>query len=61
MDLAVPDDLGIILEESEKKSLDFAWELKKTIEYEGENYTNFGWCFWYSHQRIIRGTGGIEN
>ena len=23
---------------------------------DGENYTNSDWCFWYTHQRIIKGT-----
>ena len=30
------------------------------MEHEGDNYTNHDWCFWYSHQRIIKGTGGLE-
>ena len=30
------------------------------MEHEGGNYTNCDWCFWYSHQRIIKGTGGFE-
>ena len=29
------------------------------MEHEGDNYTNREWCFWYSHQRIIKGTGGL--
>ena len=29
--------------------------------YEGGNYTNRDWCFWYSHQRIIKGTGRLGN
>ena len=29
------------------------------MEYKGENYTNRDWCFWYSHQRIIKGTGRL--
>ena len=29
------------------------------MQHEGENYTNRDWCFWYSHQMIIKGTGGI--
>ena len=29
------------------------------MEPEGENYTNRDWCFWYSHQRIIKGTRGL--
>ena len=24
-----------------------------------DNYTNRDWCFWYSHQKIIKGTGGL--
>ena len=41
----------IKLRESEKKDkyLDLAWELKKTMEHEGDNYTNCDWCFWYSN------------
>ena len=31
------------------------------MEHEGENYTNHYWCFWYSHQRIIKETGGLGN
>ena len=31
------------------------------MEHAGDNYTNCGWCFWYSHQRIIKGTGGLGN
>ena len=50
-DLAVPADKRIILKECEKKDkyLDFAMELKKTIEHEGDNYTNHDWFFRYSH------------
>ena len=29
------------------------------MEHEGENYTNHDCCFWYSYQRIIKGTGGL--
>ena len=41
----------IKLKECEKKDkyLVLARELKKTIEYEGDNYTNCDWCFWYSN------------
>ena len=54
MDFAIPADHIEKLEESEKKDkyLDFAGELKKTVEYEGDDYTNCNWCSWYSHQRI---------
>ena len=31
------------------------------MEHEGDNYTIRDWCFWYGHQRIIKGTGGLEN
>ena len=31
------------------------------MEHEGDNYTNYDWCFWYSHQRIIKGTGGLRS
>ena len=24
-------------------------------------YTNYNWCPWYSHRRIIKGTGGLGN
>ena len=63
LDFAVPANHGIKLEKSEKKGkyLDFAWELKKTttMEHDGDNYTNPDWCFCYSHQRNIKGTGGL--
>ena len=63
MDFAVPADHRIKLKESEKKdkSLDLAWEWKKTMEHESDNYTNHDWSFWYNHQRIIKGTGGLGN
>ena len=35
--------------------MDLARELKKLWN----NYTNRDWYFGYSHQRIIKGTGGI--
>ena len=31
------------------------------MEHKGDNYTNHDWCFWYSYQRIIKGTGGLGN
>ena len=63
VDFAVSTDHRIKLKECENKDkyLDLAWELKKTMEHEGDNYTNRDWCFWYSHQRIIKGTGGLGN
>ena len=42
MDFAVPTDHRIKLKESKRKDkyLDFARELKKTMEHEGDHYTN---------------------
>ena len=39
------------LKECEKrvKYLDLARELKKTMEHEGDKYTNCDWCFWHGH------------
>ena len=31
------------------------------MEHKSDNYTNYDWCSWYSHQRIIKGTGGLGN
>ena len=62
VDFSVPADHRIKLKESEKKDkyLDLARELKKTMELKVDNYTNRDWCFWDSHQRIIKkGTGGL--
>ena len=59
MNFTVPVDHRIKLKESEKKYKYFARELKKIIEYEGDNYTYRDWCFWYSHQRIIKGAEGL--
>ena len=61
MDFAVPANHRIKLKKSEKRDeyLDLARELKKTIEHEGDNYTNRDWCFWSSFQRIIKGAGGL--
>ena len=63
MDSAVPADHRKKLKEREKKDkyLDLARELKKTMEREGDNYTNCDRCFWYSHQRIDKVIGGLEN
>ena len=63
VDFVVPADHRIKLKVNEKKDkyLNLAWELKKTMEHEGDNYINSDWCFWYSHQRIIKGTGGHGN
>ena len=63
VDFAVPADHRIKLKESEKKDkyLDLARESKKTMEHEGDDYTNHDWCFWYNNKRIIKRTGGLES
>ena len=51
VDFAIQADHRIHLKECEKKDtyLDLSWDLKKTMEHEGENYTNCDWCFWHSN------------
>ena len=63
VDFVVLANHRIKLKENEKKDnyLDLARKLEKTMEHEGDNYTNCDWCFWYSHQRIIKGTGRLGN
>ena len=48
VDFAVPADHRIKLKEREKKDkyLVLTRELKKTMEHEGDNYTNCDWCLW---------------
>ena len=31
------------------------------MEHESDSDTNCNYCSWYSHQRIIKGTGGLRN
>ena len=61
VDFAIQADHRIKLKENEKmnKYLQLARELKKDMELEGDDYTNHVWCFWYIHQRIIKGTEGV--
>ena len=46
--------------ENRGKYQELARELKKkkTMEHEGDNYTNRYWCFWYNPLLIIKGIGG---
>ena len=37
------------------------WKKKTTVERESGDDTNWNWCAWYSHKRIDKGTGGLEN
>ena len=62
-DFAVPADQRVELKKREKKDkyLDLVREFKKTVEHEGDNYTNRDWYFWYSHQKTIKGTRGLGN
>ena len=55
VDFAVPVVHRVKLKENEKKDR----ELKKTMEHEGDDNTNRDLCFWYNHQRISKGTGGL--
>ena len=34
--------------------------IEKTVEQESNVYTSCNRCFWYSHQRINKGTGGLS-
>ena len=64
VDFAVPVDHRIKLKESEKrgKYFDLARELKKkTMEHEGDGDTNCSWGLQYSHQRIDKVAGGLQN
>ena len=63
MDFAVLANHRVKLKENEKKDkyLDLAKGIEKPVEHESDNYTNCDWGFWYSHQRIIKGTGGLKN
>ena len=29
------------------------------MEHEGDNYTDWDWCFWHGDERIIKGPGGF--
>ena len=33
--------------------------IEKSMEQEGNNYTNCDRCFWHSNLRIVKGTGGV--
>ena len=30
------------------------------MEHEGDDDTNFNWCTWYSHQRLVKELGDLE-
>ena len=58
LDFAIPADYRIKMKESEKKDLAREWE---NMEHQGDNNTKRDSCFLYSHQSIIKGTGGLGN
>ena len=51
------------IKESEKidKYLDLAREIKKAMEHEDDNDTNWSWCLWNGPQRPGKKTGGSGN
>ena len=50
VDFAVPADHAIDLKcEKREKYVDLPREFKKTMEHEGDNYTNCDWCFWHNN------------
>ena len=61
MDFSVADDHRIKLKECEKKNnyLVLARELKKTMEHEGDNYTNCDWCFAVTNG-LLKGRDDLE-
>ena len=63
VDLAVPADYRVKLKQSEKwdKYLNFARELKKTMEHEGDGDTNCIWCTWNNPQRLVKGAERLGN
>ena len=56
-------DHKVKLNSSDKRNkfLDFARELKKTMEYESDGVTNCNWQTRYSPQKFGTGTGGFGN
>ena len=64
VDFTVPADHRIKLNESEENN--GTWKKlkesgKKTMVHESDSNTNCYWCARYSHQRIIKRTGGLRN
>ena len=64
MDFAVPADYRVKLKESGRRIS--TWTLqgnkkKKTVERKGDDYTDYNCCSWYSHARIGKRIGELEN
>ena len=51
------------LKESDKIDiyLDLCLGIEDSVEHESDHYSNCNWCSSYSHQRIVKGTGGLGN
>ena len=62
MDFVVTVDDRIELKESEKRDeyVDFARELKKTMEHEVDGDTSSNWCTWNNPQRIVKKLEDLE-
>ena len=62
MDFTVPADHRVKLKESEKKNkyVDPARILKKIVEQESDDYTNYNWRSWYSRQSLVKGLKDLE-
>ena len=63
MDFAVSADDRVKLKGGAKgeKYLNLAWEIKKSMEREGDGDANCSWGAWYSHQMFGKGTGELGN
>ena len=63
VDFAVLADHKVKWKESEKKVLVSrpCYEIAETVERKSYVYKKCNSCSWYSHKRIIKGTGGLEN
>ena len=63
VDFAVQAGHRVKLKKYEKKYkyLDLAWELKKTLDHQSDDYTNCDWCFWYSQPKISTRNRGLGN
>ena len=62
-DFTVSVEHRVELKENEKedKYINLPRQLKKTLEYESDDYTYCKWRSWYNHGRIGKGTGGYRN
>ena len=59
VDFVVPAD-RVRLKRKRMISISTSLGIEK-LKHESDDYINCNWCSWHSHQRIIKGTGGIGN